>query len=424
MKKIILAATLLLTILLVGCIEIEDIISVEFSAFPKTTYVIEEELQYFTVKVTTADGTEELNSYSERLTITGFDTTTIGTRTMTIVVDGVEDASINFVYTVVSSLTDLLFAGGQGTEASPYEIETPQHLSNIRFDLDAHYKLVADIDLSGITWDPIGTVQTVSCGQYCSYIVDEGSVYFTGELDGAKSESENYKISHLSTEYTENFALFYGVMDATIENIDFYEVAIHGFRVGSLAVYLFGNTLVENINISGEISSNFSAGGLIFAIPGLDEENVVTEIKNVVNTATITGLRTSSDYVMLGGLVAQSYHMGVELTIKNHLKITDSFNYGNITHVYTTTVDSYIGQLIGQATEGSDPSGITTIHNSGGTGTIIGNDTSKSKFYGYHYTSEGVLSEMVSRHNSGGKLVGNNLMAPLTNLTFTGTSEN
>ena len=37
------------------------------------------------------------------------------------------------------------FAGGSGTEADPYLIETKEQLNNVRNNLGAHFKLVADI---------------------------------------------------------------------------------------------------------------------------------------------------------------------------------------------------------------------------------------------------------------------------------------
>ena len=61
------------------------------------------------------------------------------------------------------------FAGGSGTADDPYLIETKEHLNNVRNDLGAHYKLIADIIFtdadfaiggkyynSGNAWIPIG----------------------------------------------------------------------------------------------------------------------------------------------------------------------------------------------------------------------------------------------------------------------------
>jgi len=63
------------------------------------------------------------------------------------------------------------FAGGSGTETDPYLIETKEHLNNVRNNLDAHYRMVADIVFDdadfaeggdfynkGKGWAPLGEV--------------------------------------------------------------------------------------------------------------------------------------------------------------------------------------------------------------------------------------------------------------------------
>ena len=49
------------------------------------------------------------------------------------------------------------FAGGQGTETEPYLIGTEAQLRTVGDYLDAHYKLIADITVTGSDWEPIGT---------------------------------------------------------------------------------------------------------------------------------------------------------------------------------------------------------------------------------------------------------------------------
>lgn len=62
-----------------------------------------------------------------------------------------------------SSITSLSsdFAGGSGTVDDPYIIMTPAQLNNVRFHLDSHFKLGADIDLfhysDGEGWEPIAS---------------------------------------------------------------------------------------------------------------------------------------------------------------------------------------------------------------------------------------------------------------------------
>lgn len=57
-------------------------------------------------------------------------------------------------------------AGGSGTTADPYQIETAVELQSIQNDLSAAYILMNDIDLTGITWSPIGSSSTPFFGSF------------------------------------------------------------------------------------------------------------------------------------------------------------------------------------------------------------------------------------------------------------------
>ncbi len=103
------------------------------------------------------------------------------------------------------------FAGGEGTENSPYEIENWEHLNNVRGELDAYYKLIADLDEGtqgyeehadensndGAGWEPIG---------------DEESD-FTGCFDGQGYEIRGLYINRKSED---GIGLF-GVIDDDAE---------------------------------------------------------------------------------------------------------------------------------------------------------------------------------------------------------------
>jgi hypothetical protein len=124
MKKIVsLIALAAVSLLLYGCLEVEDVVSIEFLTLPRTTYLVGESLDTYEISVS-QEGEDDLilSSNDERIVITGFNTDTVGTRTMTVTVTGFEGASVNFVYSVVASFDDLLFGGGDGSLADPYQI--------------------------------------------------------------------------------------------------------------------------------------------------------------------------------------------------------------------------------------------------------------------------------------------------------------
>lgn len=79
------------------------------------------------------------------------------------------DKSVNHVSAVADGTqwTDFAassFEGGEGTAESPYLIKTPEQLAKLAKDVydgtsvyeNTYFKLVADIDLAGHDWFPIG----------------------------------------------------------------------------------------------------------------------------------------------------------------------------------------------------------------------------------------------------------------------------
>lgn len=93
-------------------------------------------------------------------------------------------------------------AGGSGTPADPYIIETATELQSMQNDLGASYKLANNIDLSGITWTPIGTT----------------TAGFFGTLDG-----NGKTISNLTLSTSTQGSGFFGTLTsgATIKDLTF-----------------------------------------------------------------------------------------------------------------------------------------------------------------------------------------------------------
>jgi hypothetical protein len=160
------------------------------------------------------------------------------------------------------------FAGGDGSEANPYLIETALQLDAVRGDLDAHYALMNDVDLStyigvmgnlepafSLGWDPIG---------------DHG-LPFTGSLDG-----RGHKISGLvffvpdGDPNTYELGLFGAIRNSTIYNIDIEgEVSIQHdefVALGFIATTAV-DSIISGVNVSGTISvyneANHSIGGVV-----------------------------------------------------------------------------------------------------------------------------------------------------------------
>lgn len=89
------------------------------------------------------------------------------------------------------------FAGGNGTKENPYLIKTAAQLNSVRYELDKHYRLANDIDLSNWgNWLPIGASPTymLSAVYEKGRTMAESGGAFTGTLDGAGHVISGMKI--------------------------------------------------------------------------------------------------------------------------------------------------------------------------------------------------------------------------------------
>ena len=78
-----------------------------------------------------------------------------------------------------------VFAGGSGTKADPYLIETADQLNAVRKGPNNHYKLISDIDLSNWgNWIPIGATPAYGFMGGGWNAAEEGAYTFFGSFDG------------------------------------------------------------------------------------------------------------------------------------------------------------------------------------------------------------------------------------------------
>lgn len=155
------------------------------------------------------------------------------------------------------------FAGGDGTEASPYRIETAAQLDGVRDHLSAHFILTADIDLSAYeSWTPIGAYMPsdAAAGDYTADL----SAAFTGSLDGNGHTLSNLTIARadLATEDMTGTGLFGGIageasirnltlMDATVSSTGNCVAALVGMAMSSHADAILNITLGGTNSIAG-----------------------------------------------------------------------------------------------------------------------------------------------------------------------------
>jgi len=235
------------------------------------------------------------------------------------------------------------FAGGSGTEGSPWQITTATHLNNIRNYLgdshaDKYFILMNDIINLKDTytnWDPIGNSDN----------------RFKGKFDGNNNKITGLKIDRATTD---NVGLF-GYLDAggKIENL--------GVEIDA-ATYVKGKNYVGGVlgqNSSGLISNCYSTGTVIgnICVGGLVGADMGGTIEYSHSSVNVTGNSTSDNAV--GGLVGST-----------HGSISHSYATGNVTGA-GAKIGGLVGALFTSAIV-SDSYATGTVSGDSKTGGLVG----------------------------------------------------
>lgn len=301
-----------------------------------------------------------------------------GQYTVTSVHDTAETVTM-VVYAVgvyIGSIPDVAvvtgFAGGDGTAGNPYQIADSDQLNIVRNYLDAHFALVADIDLdkapynTGEGWEPIGT----------------GSNPFTGSFDGSYGGS-GHTISglYINRRLHSNQGLFGKINEAVIKNVKLENVTVtvtvtgHG-RVGGLV----GSAINSDITDSYVVDSVVSVEGNFSYVGGLVGENNGTTITGSYAMATVNG---NGEDANIGGLVGYNTTGGI---------ITNSYATGDVNGEGNSV--SKVGGLVGANITGG------TITNSYATGDVNG-DGRSGGLVGYNYDSSTITGSVFNRETTG-----------------------
>jgi hypothetical protein len=157
------------------------------------------------------------------------------------------------------------FAGGQGTPASPWKIETAGQLEEVRNHLDGYYVLNADIDLSSYeNFSPIGIFEPVSDAQE-DQETPKPELAFTGVFDGNGHKISNVAISAPDKAGVGLFGCVVGE-NGVVKNLVVENVTITGYMLVSGVIgYGASTNAVENIILQGDnaITGSNMVGGIV-----------------------------------------------------------------------------------------------------------------------------------------------------------------
>lgn len=177
------------------------------------------------------------------------------------------------------------YSRGDGTVGDPYQIANCQQLQGIQNDLDAHYKLLVNIDCDGVAFESIG----------------DADFPFTGSLDG-----DNKIIKNLQVAGSGMFGYITGASTedlAVVQDILFLQPSVTGSdRVGTLAGTVTNGQISDVYAYNGyvEITSGPYAGGLIGQIATGSTVQTSAYKGDVVGSGVIggfVGISTGNNYV-------------------------------------------------------------------------------------------------------------------------------
>lgn len=330
-KNIIVLAVLALALVaFCACGVIASATAIKISSYPKTSYTTSDadfDWTGFKLAITTSDGNNTEYTYDQlknqaNFTVSAFDNS-VGTHTATITYQTLE---ATFQYTVAAGT----FAGGEGTQANPYQISTVEQFKNIGVnDNYTYFKLINDLDMADYT-----TVSLIK----------------NAEIDG-----DGYSIKNLKT------SLVNYLVASTFKNVDIYinmenENAVFN-NLGNKDSEL---VLIENINVYGV--QNFR--GMDSSNTGILVYCVSTQLCRIKDVNIYASLLSTAKYTAI--FVGYTNYNNGDLYFEN----AKFYGYAEGERLGIFTGNTVSGFKDGQ-TYADDCRHIYVDENSGNYGTII-----------------------------------------------------
>ena len=200
------------------------------------------------------------------------------------------EGKFNYVKFNCSHIDQSAGANDDGTSTDPYLIADKYQMDAVHDLLVADetvcFKMVDDVDMSGITWVPLNNVADDN-KHYSKYISFDG---------------DNHTLSNITTDAAEipAYPSVFGVLNGDVANLN-----------------------IDHATITpGENKAGVLAGYI-----GSSDSNVVPEVFNVHITNSTVGTEAARGTNYLGGVAAQIQKDGTKLS---HVTIESSAVYGNL----------------------------------------------------------------------------------------------
>jgi hypothetical protein len=274
------------------------------------------------------------------------------------------------------------FLTGTGTQDDPYLVHTADELNLIRqfpCDYGKHFRLMADIDLSGYTYDEAVIAPATWMRVHTP---------FTGVFNG-----NGHSVSHLTMMGGDNLGLF-GVLDdnAQVRNLRVLEADINGSKSvgilagmnsGSITRCIGGGEVVGHNMVGGLVGSNhgsivaskstgttsgedWDAGGLV-GYNGGDIRSSYSD-SQVSGNNCVGGLTGNNDLSRFGNTITDCYSTGAVAGDILVGGLVGSNWQSTISNSYSTglvTGNEYVGGLVGSTNEGDIIDSLWDMNTSG-----------------------------------------------------------
>lgn len=185
--------------------------------------------------ITNKNGSYTLSKSITSFDITSYLPTSLGSTTIklnSVVINGITFNNGTEFLNVSSKTVNNLFAGGAGTNSSPYTINCYRHLNNIRESTSSsvYYKLTQSINLNGYTWTPIQS--------------------FSGVINGNHHTLYNMKVFVTTDGGDYGFVKYlYGI----IQNLNFSDVKIQTSNLSSADIVMYIGAVAGCCGSSGKV---------------------------------------------------------------------------------------------------------------------------------------------------------------------------
>lgn len=251
--------------------------------------------------ITNKNGSYTLSKSITSFDITSYLPTSLGSTTIklnSVVINGITFNNGTKFLNVSSKTVNNLFAGGAGTNSSPYTINCYRHLNNIRESTSSsvYYKLTQSINLNGYTWTSIQS--------------------FSGAINGNHHTLYNMKVLVTTDGGDYGFVKYlYG----TIQNLNFSDVKIQTSNLSSADIVMYIGAVAGCCGSSGKVLNCDVSGSSTYDVR--------------LFKAYLGGIVGFNN-----GYVYDSDNSGSQMNVSGYAGGIVGYNQGNVEYSYASNV--------------------------------------------------------------------------------------